>query len=192
MTPLVKKLVEQIDALLEALQRATGEIQQMRDEIAVLKGKKAKPKFKSSKMDKNTDKNKDQEGDDDEDASPADGDKVKRAGSAKRSKTAGLQIHEDRVIAPSPPIPADARFKGYRDFVVQGLVIKAHNIRYRLESWLTVEGHWLTGELPASVQGHHSDAELRSFILHQHNHCHVTQPLLLEQLRQWDVDISAG
>lgn len=191
MTPLVKQLVAQIDVLLEALQRANIEIQQMRDEIAVLKGEKAKPKFKSSKMDQNTDKNKDQEGGG-EDTSPQDGDKVKRAGSAKRSKTADLQIHEERLIAPPTPVPADARFKGYRDFVVQGLVIKAHNIRYRLESWLTRDGHWLTGQLPPSVQGHHFDAELRSYVLHQHNHCHVTQPLLLEQLRQWDIDISAG
>gem|GEM_PF-6563047 len=29
-------------------------------------------------------------------------------------------------------------------------------------------------------------------ILYQHNHCHVTQPLLLEQLWEWGVDISAG
>ena len=141
MTPLVKKLVARIDALLEALQRANEEIQQMRDEIAVLKGEKAKPKFKSSKMDQNTDKNKDQDGGEDEDTSPADADKVKRAGSAKRSKTADLQIHEECVIAPPTPVPADARFKGYRDFVVQGLVIKAHNTRCRLESWVTSEGH---------------------------------------------------
>jgi hypothetical protein len=190
MMPLVKMLVEQIDALMEALQRANGEIQQMRDEIAVLKGQKAKPKFKSSKMDQNT--GKDQEASADEGASPQDGDKVKRAGSAKRSKTADLQIHEERVIAPTTPVPPDARFKGYRDFVVQGLIIKAHNIRYRLETWRTAEGSYLNAELPASVQGHHFDPQLRSYILHQHNHCHVTQPLLLEQLRQWDVDISAG
>jgi len=190
MTPLVKKLVARIDALLEALQRANGEIQQMRDEIAVLKGQKAKPKFKSSKMDQSTDK--DNEAGDEEGASPQDGEKSQRAGSAKRSKTAQLQIHEERVIAPATPVPPDARFKGYRDFVVQGLVIKAHNTRYRLESWLTREGTWLTGLLPACVQGHHFDPHLRSYVLHQHNHCHVTQPLLLEQLRQWGIDISAG
>ena len=190
MTPLVKKLLAHIDVLVEALQRANSEIQQMRDEIAVLKGQKARPKFKSSKMDQNTDK--DNEQGDDQGASPQDGAKSKRAGSIKRSKTAQLQIHEECVIAPVEPVPGDARFKGYRDVVVQGLVIKAHNTRYRLETWRTREGTWLTGQLPASVQGHHFDPQLRSYVLHQHNHCHVTQPLLLEQLRQWGVDISAG
>lgn len=190
MTPLVKKLLAQIDVLREALQRANSEVQQMRDEIALLKGQKAKPKFKSSKMDQHTDK--DNEQGDDEGASSQDGAKSKRAGSHKRSKTAQLQIHEECVIAPAGPVPSDARFKGYRDVVVQGLVIKAHNTRYRLESWLTREGTYLTGQLPASVQGHHFDPQLRSYVLHQHNHCHVTQPLLLEQLRQWGIDISAG
>ena len=185
-TPLVKKLLAQIDVLLEALQRANIEVQQMRDEIAVLKGQKAKPKFKSSKMDQNTNPG------EDKGASPQDGEKSKRAGSTKRSKTAQLQIHEECVIAPVGPVPGDARFKGYRDIVVQGLVIKAHNTRYRLESWRTREGTYLTGQLPASVQGHHFDPQLRSYVLHQHNHCHVTQPLLLEQLRQWGIDISAG
>lgn len=185
MTPLVKQLVARIDTLMEALQRANGQIQQMRDEIALLKGEKAKPKFKSSKMDQNTDK------DDDQGASPPDGEKAKRAGSAKKSKTAQLQIHQDCVIAPQF-LPPDARFKGYRDVVIQGLVIKAHNTRYRLETWLTPEGQYLVGQLPASLQGHHFDTQLRSFILHQYHHCHVTQPLLLEQLRQWGLDISAG
>lgn len=187
MTPLVKQLVARIDALLEALQRANSDIQQMRDEIAVLKGEKARPKFKPSKMDQSTDKD-DDPGDG---ASAQKGEKGKRAGSAKRSKTAQLEIHEERVIAPAF-VPPDARFKGYRDFIVQGLVIKAHNIRYRLETWRTLDGTYLNGQLSASVQGHHFDPQLRSFILHQHNHCHVTQPLLLEQLRQWGVDISAG
>ena len=187
MTPLVKQLLARIDNLLEALQRANGEIGQMRDEIAVLKGQKARPKFKPSKMDESTDRQ-DEPG---AGAATLQGEKSKRAGSAKRSKTAQLEIHEERVIAPAL-VPSDARFKGYRDFVVQGLIIKAHNIRYRLQTWRTREGIYLNGQLPASVQGHHFDPQLRSYVLHQHNHCHVTQPLLLEQLRQWGIDISAG
>jgi hypothetical protein len=44
---------------------------------------------------------------------------------------------------------------------------------------------------PYTVQGHFAP-ELKSFILYQYFHCHVTQPLLPEQLRQWKVDISSG
>lgn len=186
-TPLVIKLVALVNSLLEQNQSQAEELQQMRDEIAVLKGQKAKPKFKASKMDQNTDKD-----DGDKGAGQEGEGKKKRAGSAKRDKTAQLTLHEDQVIAPKEPVPPGARFKGYRDVVVQGLVIKNHNIRYRLECWQTSEGTYLTGQLPAGIQGHHFNPTLRSYILYQHHHCHVTQPLLLEQLREWGVDISAG
>lgn len=184
-TPLVKALVAMIDRLLEANQRQANDIQQMRDEIAVLKGEKARPKFKSSKMDESTDEDADA-------GEEGDGKKKQRAGSAKRSKTAALIIHEEKVIPPAGVVPADAQFKGYRDVVVQGLVIKTHNVRYRLECWLTTDGVLLTGALPKSLQGHHYSPELRGYILYQYHHCQVTQPLLLEQLREWGVDISAG
>ncbi len=186
MTPLVKKLVAMIENLQEEIQRLKEQAQQMRDEIAVLKGEKAKPKFKSSKMDENTDK-------DDGDVGQGEkAEKPKRAGSAKRSKTAQLQIHEECVIAPMMPVPSNARFKGYRDVVIQGLVIKAHNTRYRLECWQLSDGTYLTGKLPPQLQGQHFDENLRSFVLYQHHHCHVTQPLLLEQLTEWGIDISSG
>lgn len=181
-TPLVKSLVAMIHRLLEENQSQASSIQQMRDEIAILKGEKAKPKFKSSKMDENTNK-------DDEDG---DGEAKKRPGAAKRSKTAELTIHEDRVIPPKEPVPPGSCFNGYSDYVVQGLKIEVHNVRYRLEKWLTAEGKLLTATLPDELQGHHFDPTLRAFILQQHHHCHVTQPLILEELREWGVDISAG
>ena len=31
-----------------------------------------------------------------------------------------------------------------------------------------------------------------SYILYQYYQCHVTQPLLLEALHEWDIDISSG
>ena len=56
MTPLVQKLVAQIDTLLEALQRENSEMGQMLDEIAALKGEKIMPKFQPGKMGISTDK----------------------------------------------------------------------------------------------------------------------------------------
>ena len=183
-TPLVQTLVALIEAMVEENRRQAEELQQMRDEIALLKGEKAKPKFQSSKMDEKTDK----AGEDETD----DGEKKKRPGSDKRSKTAELSIHEDQVIAPDTAIPAGSRFKGYRDFVVQGLVIRAHTTRYRLECWQTPDGNLLSGRLPEALQGRHFDPVLCGYIVYQHHHCQVTQPLLREQLTEWGIDISAG
>jgi len=192
-TPLVEQLLEQVESLLEKNREQAEHIQQLRDEIAVLKGQKAKPKFKPSGMDTETDG--DANSNDDGDDGGVDGTgggTRKRGGSSKRSKTQHLRIHETLEVAPKPPVPAGSRFKGYRDFIVQDLRIQPHNTRYRLEVWQTPDGERLLGELPANLNGGHFGAELRRYMLYQHHHCHVTQALLHEQLCEWGVDISVG
>lgn len=179
-TPVVKELLGIIALLAETVRQHDETIAQLRDEIAVLKGEKKRPQFKPSQLDKKVGQ--------DEGASG----EGKRPGSAKRSKTAVLEIHEEQVIPPVEPVPAGSRFKGYHDYVVQDLVIRAHNTRYRLERWETPAGQTLTGPLPASLGGRHFGPTLVSYILYQHHHCQVTQPLLVEQLREWGIDISTG
>ncbi|KAG0298136.1 hypothetical protein BGZ96_002151, partial [Linnemannia gamsii] len=117
---------------------------------------------------------------------------VKRPGSAKKHKTAQLKIDRDTIIEPAEPIPPGSRFKGYRDFVVQELTIESCNTRYRLARWQTPDGQTLIGQLPKAVGGGHFGPALVSYVLYQHYHCHVTQPLLCEQLREWGIEISAG
>ena len=193
-TPLVEQLLEQIESLLEKNREQAEHIQQLRDEIAVLKGQKAKPKFKASGMDTETDGdgNSDEDRDDSGGANGSGDGTRKRAGSSKRSKTQHLTIHETLKVAPKLPVPAGSRFKGYRDFIVQDLRIQPHNTCYRLEVWQTPDGERLLGELPASLNGGHFGAQLRRYMLYQHHHCHVTQPLLHEQLCEWGIDISVG
>ena len=194
-TSLVEKLLEQIEHLLEENRKQAERIQQLRDEIAVLKGQKAKPKFKPSGMDTETEPGGDAEGSDDAVGGGAEGAKRqarKRAGSSKRSKTQQLTIHETLKVAPKVAVPEGSRFKGYRDFIVQDLRIQPHNTCYRLEVWQTPDGERLLGELPASLAGRHFGPELRRYVLYQHHHCHVTQPLLHEQLREWGIDVSVG
>jgi hypothetical protein len=189
---LVEQLLGQIEYLLEENRKQAEIIQQMRDEIAVLKGQKAKPKFKPSGMETEAEPDDETDGDGDEDGDGVDRKPRKRAGSSKRSKTEQLAVHETVKVAPTASIPEHSRFKGYRDFIVQDLRIQAHNTCYRREVWLTPDGEWLLGELPASLNGGHFGAELRRYALYQHHHCHVTQPLLHEQLREWGIDISVG
>lgn len=183
-TPLVERLLAIIELLAQEIQCHEELMGQMRDEIAVLKGEKKRPKFKPSQLDEKAGKG-DKEGSDDDSES-------KRPGSSKRKKTRALKIHEERIIKPPEEIPEGSRFKGFRDYVVQDLVIHAHNTRYRLERWITPDGQTLMGRLPDSIQGSHLGPTLKSYIIYQHHHCQVTQPLLLEQLREWDIDISSG
>jgi hypothetical protein len=180
-TPLVRGLVGIIEEQAEQLRQQEELIGQLKDEIAVLKGEKKRPRFKASGMEEKAG----------QDEKESEAGAKKRAGSEKRSKTELVEIHEERVIAPEA-IPAGSRFKGYEDYVVQGLIIRAHNTRYRLERWQTPAGETLLGELPAAVRGQHLSPGLQGYILYQYYQAPVTRPLLLEQLREWGVDISAG
>jgi hypothetical protein len=50
----------------------------------------------------------------------------------------------------------------------------------------------VAGELPQYLNGGHFGPTLICFILYQHHHCQVTQPLLPEQLHELGIDISKG
>jgi hypothetical protein len=182
-TPLVIALLGVIEGLAARVQQQDEEIALLKDEIRILKGGKKRPHFKPSKMEEQTEESRRGEGATED---------QRRAGSDKRSKTAELVIHEEQIVQPKRRIPKGSRFKGYRDIVIQDLVIRAHNTRYRLARWLTPQGDYVTGEMPEHLAGQHFGTTLRSYVLYQHHQCQVTQPLLREQLREWDIDISSG
>ncbi len=171
-----------VQVLLEIIHQQAQTLQQLRDEIAILKGLKPKPKIAPSPLEPSPS------------AKPAPDStaSLKRPGSDKRSKTALLTIHEIVILEPRG-IPPGSLFKGYEDFVVQDLILETHNVRYRRQRWLTPDGTTVVAGLPDTlVEGSHFGPNLICFILHQYHHQHVTGPLLLEQLTQLGVDISSG
>src|SRR6266571_3646806 len=177
-TPLVQQLLDIIALQQERIQQLEERIRQLEDEIARLKGLKTRPRIAPSTLESPP--------------RPPRDPQAKRPGSAKRSKTAQLTI-TDEVVIPLADRPEGAVFKGYEDFVVQDLVLKPRVLLYRREHWRTPDGKSLVAPLPVDVvPGSHFGPDLICFILHQYHHQHVTQPLLLEQLHQVGIDISAG
>ena len=178
--------------LWQLLREQQERIRELEDEIARLKGEKGKPKIKPSRLEPSK-KSSSQEEEDHHNGATQKKDKKKRAGSAKRHKTKNLEIHETKIIQPITSPPPDSEFKGYQDYTVQELIIKPYNVQYRLAIWKTPTGEYLKGELEPSIreQGHFGTI-VKAYILYQHYHCHVTQPLLLQQLRDWKLDISTG
>ena len=175
-TPLVVQLLSLIETQAAFLSQQAEQIQLLKDEIARLKGQSPRPKIRPSQLEKKKTKK---------------SGKKKRAGSKKRHKTVKIEIHDTIDIEPQD-IPEGSTFKGYQPFVVQGLKIEPHNVCYRLKSYETPDGKYLVGKLPEHLKGQHFDPSIERFIMYQHYQCHVTQPLLLEQLHELGIDISKG
>jgi len=177
-SPFVSQLLAFIEHQGIIIQKQAEQIQQLKDEIARLKNQPPKPDIKPSSLEKKK-KRKSRSS------------RGKRPGSKKRSKTAELKIHKTTPIEPKK-MPAGSEFRYYKDFVVQDIIIEPYNTRFRLKVYQTPGGGYVSGELPAYLNGKHFGPTLIRFILYQYYQCHVTQPLLIEQLEEFDVDISAG
>jgi hypothetical protein len=178
-TPLVECLLAIIDAQHQRIQQLEETVQNLRDEIAVLKGQKPRPQIAPSRLETPPTK-------------PPRGQGDKRPGSAKRSKNALFITPEEvRIAFPNPP--AGSVSNGYEEYFVQELVFQGKVTRYLRERIVTPDGQTLLAPLPADVlPGSHFGPILIGYLLYQYHHCNVTQPLLLEQLREVGIDMSIG
>ena len=182
-TPLVNWLVnlvaeqqEIISKQQERIAKLEEKVNSLDEELKVAKKLKGKPKIRPSTLNQEP-KNQKKNG--------------KRAGSEKRSKKLNFAVDEERIIGTEEELPEGATFNGYREYDVQDLVLHRHNIRFLLAEYVTAEGKTIVGKLPKQYQGHYGPT-LISFTLYQHHQCRVPQNLILEQLRELGVDISAG
>jgi hypothetical protein len=164
----LRELVVSLLAKVTGLERTVTE---QREEIARLKGLKGRPDIKPSGMEKATE--------------PA------KAGSQERRRRRGKvrpRVNvEDRVLKVAAP--AGSRFKGYETYLVQGLVVSVHAIRYRRERWVTPDGQSIIAPLPEGTQGHFGP-DLRRFVLMQYHQGQSTLPRLTALLQSVGLSIS--
>jgi transposase IS66 family protein len=180
-TPLVEALLMIIRQLLDRVSQLEETNQQLRDEIARLKGQQPRPDIKPSLLEASKPKTAGQAG-------------GQRPGSAKRPKTAELAIHHE-VPLHAEGLPEGARLRCYEAYVVQDLLIRHENTRYLRARYDLPAGGSVLAPFPAGilpVEGGHFGANLIAYILDQYHQAQVTEPLLLEQLWEYGVDISAG
>jgi Transposase IS66 family len=180
-TPLVEALLGMIRQVLDRVAQLEATDQQLRDEIAKLKGQKPRPQIKPSQLEVTKPKTEEQLG-------------GKRPGSAKRPKTAELHIHQE-VPLHATGLPVGSTFRCYEPYVVQELIIKNENTRYLRARYDLPGGGSVLASFPEGVlpvEGGHFGANLIAYILDQYHQAQVTEPLLLEQLWEYGIDISSG
>ncbi len=170
--------IEEYEGILSSIKALQADNEKLRAEIRLLKEHPKKPDIKQNNIEK---------------PKKEDGTKAteKRAGSEKKEKTKALKIHKEEIIEVEGVQP-EWTFKGYNDYVIQDVIIESHNTKYRLKKYITAQGKYVTASLPQELKGSHFGTELQKFVLYQYYHCHVTQPLLLEQLMELGVSISTG
>src|SRR5439155_882348 len=86
-------------------------------------------------------------------------------------------------------------FRGFEPYVVQELIIQNENTRYLRARYDLPGGGSVLAPFPEGVlpvEGGHFGAKLIAYILDQYHQAQVTEPLLLEQLWEYGIDISAG
>ena len=172
-----RRLKDCLDVALNTVALCKEEIQRLKDEIAILKGQKPRPKIPPSTLEGPKDPGKKK-------------DKTPRGKHPRCKKTSLLTIHERTRINPDS-IPEEAIFKGCLKFTVQDIILQSYNTVYELERWMLPDGTYLTGLLPGNIQGHYGP-QVTAYILHQYYGCRVTEPLLFAQLREIGVLISEG
>src|SRR3954447_2667040 len=167
-------------SLLETVAQLEAKVAALTEENTRLKGLKGRPNLKPSGMEKGTD------------PSPPPSGKAgqrQRRREPRPPKSARLIVDEDRV-APLAPQPG-WRFKGFKFYTVQDLVVEARVVRYWRPCYRTPEGRLVIAPLPPEVTSHFGPNLVR-YLLSQHYQCRVTMPLLRQQLNDVGILISAG
>jgi hypothetical protein len=109
-------LVEKLSA---DLRDAQVENQRLQDEVNRLKGEQGKPKVKgSTPKPAPTDHSSENE-------------RHQSRPRHKKSKNAKVQIDREQVVDVDPSVlPKDAKFRGYKDVVVQDILLRTDNVRF--------------------------------------------------------------
>ena len=172
-------LVEEVTAALRASQE---ENQRLRDEINRLKGEQGKPAIKGNK--------------------PPPGRGTKYSSEQERrtpkewtkeKKVPTLRVDREQVVRVDPAIlPADAEFKGYEDGIVQDLIVRTDNVRFRKEKFhSSAEQKTYLAALPPGYAGQFGPG-IKTLSLVLAFGANVSEPKIHEFFTEAGIQISDG
>ena len=116
-------LKQRLDIALHTIALQAEEIRCLKDEIAILKGQKPRPKIPPNSLEGQHRKDK-----------PGDKGRMSRGKYPGNKKTNRLEIHNVTRVKPDS-IPEEAIFKGVQKYTVQDIVLRSYNTIYELERW---------------------------------------------------------
>lgn len=182
----IDRLLNLVESLASENARLTEIIQQQNDEINRLKGEQGRPEFTEKK-----------DGDisSEEERKNAEGRKSKSKNEPRNRKPKKSKIKIDRCdVCPvnKKELPIDAIFKGYKDEVVQDIIIKTENVKYRREVYYSPsQDKYYYGQLPVEVKGKGEFGPgIRALIPVLKSECNMSEPKIKDFLENFGVEIS--
>lgn len=182
----IDRLLNLVESLASENARLTEIIQQQNDEINRLKGEQGKPEFTAKK-----------DGDisSEEERKEAEGRKSRGKNEPRNRKPKKSEIKIDRCdICPvdKNELPEDAIFKGYKDEIVQDIIIKTENVKYRREVYYSPsQDKYYYGQLPVEVKGKGEFGPgIRTLIPVLKSECNMSEPKIKGFFENFGVKIS--
>jgi hypothetical protein len=181
----LQTLLNLVETLAGENARLREENQQLKDEINRLKGEQGKPTF-SGRSSQNKDFSSEQE-------RRSRSSQQKPHSRQRPSKRETIRIDRTEICPVNrAELPDDATFKGYESVIIQELRIRTDNVDYRREVFYSPsERKTYRGALPAGIQGEFGPG-IRAVIMTMKHVCNMSQPKILEFLRNFQVQVSAA
>lgn len=172
-------LMNLVEQLSTKVAQQAEEIQRLRDENNRLKGEQGKPKI-SPNVKANT---------------AVSSEKDRRVSKPHHKSNKQAQVKIDRVevlTVEKESLPDDAQFKGYEDVIVQDVVFRTDNVRFRKEKYYSKsEKRTYLASLPAGYSGQFGP-NVKAWVLTLYYADGMSEPKILDLLHAVGMSMSAG
>ena len=177
----VEVLLNRIEQLELKVKGLESENQRLKDENNRLKGEEGKPEIKGKK--KKGFENK------------YSSEKERKTAKEKKkgSKNQTIKIDREKILEyPQEKLPADAKFKGYEEVIVQDIILKSDNVLFRKEKYYSaLEKKTYLADMPDGYEGEFGPG-IKTLVISLYYGGNMTQNKLLELLEDIGISMSAG
>jgi Transposase IS66 family len=175
----IRRLMNLVEQLSAENQQLREKVQQLQDENNRLKGEQGRPKVPARRPEPA------------EHSSEAERRVPRGRVKAAKNPTIPIDREETREVDPEL-LPEDAEFKGYEDVIVQEVVFRTDNVRFRKAKWYSPsQGRTYLAELPPGYDGQFGPT-LKALVWIWYFASHMSELKIAELLHHTGVQISEG